>query len=718
MGYVIGVDIGGTFTDCTVLTPDGQVVIGKASSTPPNFENGFVDATGSAARRMGMDLTDLIAAADGIYHGCTVGTNALVQNRVARVGLLTTRGHGDTTYMMQAGRRLINMPADVIAHVAAHTKPAPLVPKHLVVEVPERVTFDGNALVPLTEESARAAVAELLNTNVEAIAISLLWSVSNSEHEELLERVVRELAPDVYVSRSSAVAPRVGEYERTVTTIINAAIGPVMASYVSALASKLENTGFPKAVQIMTCAGGLIDPQQAIDRPVLTIGSGPVAGLIGAQSLASAMTEGSAGFSRNVLTTDMGGTTYDVGVIRDGEPLRRGTSWHGQFEYFAPTLDVRSVGSGGGSLIAYEPGRQTLAVGPESAGAIPGPVCYGRGGTQPTVSDADLILGYLNPAFFLDGEMGLDFVAARQALARVGEPLGFDADQTAAAAIRIVDNQMADAIRLASIGKGYDPRELNMYAYGGAGPLHACAVARELDIRTVVVPLSDLASGWSSFGVASSDAVVVESLGRSMAEPFDPDAIQTVFSELERKAANQLISQGIDASAVLIERYADMKYQLQVNELEVHVPSGRMDAERVLMLIKQFETDYDRLYGEGTGYAAAGFAISGLTVRASAPVSNFSLKELSDKSKTAGADDEPVAQRDILFYGNEGVRVNANIYRGTTLSTGSAVDGPAVIEYPDTTVVLHPGDTASVDDLGNLIITVASRDRDLTHEGL
>lgn len=718
MGYVIGVDIGGTFTDCTVLTPEGQVVIGKASSSPPNFETGFVDAIGSAARRMGMQLADLIGSADGIYHGCTVGTNALVQNRVARVGLLTTKGHSDTTHMMQAGRRLINMPADVIAHVAAHTKPEPLVPKQRVVEVAERVTFDGDALVPLTEESARAAVTDLLEREVEAIAISLLWSVANPEHEELLERVVRELAPAMYVSRSSAVAPRVGEYERTVTTIINAAIGPVMASYVSALSNKLKDVGYPRAVQIMTCAGGLIDPQQAIERPVLTIGSGPVAGLIGAQSLAGAITEGSAGFSRNVLTTDMGGTTYDVGVIRDGEPLRRGTSWHGQFEYFAPTLDVRSVGSGGGSLIAYDPGRGTLSVGPDSAGALPGPVCYGRGGTQPTVSDADLILGYLNPSFFLDGEMGLDVQGARQALAKVGEPLDFDADRTAAAAIRIVDNQMADAIRLASIGQGYDPRELTMYAYGGAGPLHACAVARELDIRTVVVPLSDLASGWSSFGVASSDAVVVESLGRSMAEPFDPDAIDDVFTELEEKATNQLVSQGIDANTIVIERFADMKYQLQVNELEVHVPTGRMDVERVSMLIKQFETDYDRLYGEGTGYADAGFAISGLRVRASAKVSNFSLKALSHQSEKVAADAEPIGQREVLFYESEGVRTNANIYRGSSLHTGSAVRGPAIVEYPDTTVVLHPGDTASVDDLGNLIINVASRDRDLTHEGL
>lgn len=718
MGYVIGVDIGGTFTDCTVLTPEGQVVIGKASSSPPNFEDGFIDSIASAARRMGVGLADLIASSDGIYHGCTVGTNALVQNRVARVGLLATKGHGDTTYMMQAGRRLINMPADVIAHVAAHTKPDPLVPKQFVVEVPERVTFDGHPLVALTEESARAAVSELLDRGVEAIAISLLWSVANSEHEEMLEQAVRDLAPDMYVSRSSAVAPRVGEYERTITTIINAAIGPVMASYVSALTSKLKAAGFPKTVQIMTCAGGLIDPQQAIDRPVLTIGSGPVAGLIGAQSLAGAMTEGSAGFSRNVLTTDMGGTTYDVGVIRDGQPLRRGTSWHGQFEYFAPTLDVRSVGSGGGSLIAYDPARQTLSVGPDSAGALPGPVCYGRGGTEPTVSDANLILGYLNPDFFLDGEMGLDVEGARTALARVGEPLDFDADATAAAAIRIVDNQMADAIRLASIGQGYDPRELTMYAYGGAGPLHACAVARELDIRTVVVPLSDLASGWSSFGVASSDAVIVESLGRSMAEPFDPDAIQRIFDGLEDKATQQLLSQGIDPASIVIERFADMKYQLQVNELEVHVPSGRMDSERISMLIKQFETDYDRLYGEGTGYAGAGFAISGLSVRASAKVSNFSLKALSQHSESGPSAAEAVGRRDVLFYGNEGVRASADIYRGTALHTASEVRGPAIIEYPDTTVVLHPGDAASVDDLGNLIINVASHHRDLTHEGL
>lgn len=629
MGYVIGVDIGGTFTDCTLLTPDGRVIIGKASSTPPDFETGFVDSIGAAARRAGVELADVIQNADGIYHGCTVGTNALVQDRVAKVGLITTAGHRDSIFMMRAGRRLVDQPAEYIADVARHSKPEPLVPRELVLEVDERVTFDGKALVELNEESVIQAIDTLVDQGVEAIAVALLWSVANPAHELRIKELVADRAPNVFVSLSSAVMPRVGEYERTVTTVINAGVGPVMRSYLNALERQLRDAGFTDSVHIMTCAGGLIDPTEAIERPVLTIGSGPVAGLIGAQSLAGALAADNS-TSANVLTADVGGTTFDVGVIRAGVPLRRPTSWHGQYEYFVPTLDVRSVGSGGGSLVAYDAERHTLQVGPDSAGARPGPVCYGRGGTQATVSDANLIMGYLNPDFFLDGEIGLDVDGARAALARAGEPLGLDADEAAIATIRIVDNQMADAVRLVSIQQGHDPRSLTMYAYGGGGPLHGASIARELGIETVIVPLSDLASGWSSFGVATADAVVVEESGVTMEEPFDVTKLADVFAALESAAVSKVEAQGVDRSQIEVTRFADVKYKLQVHELETLVEPGSITGTTVVHMLEQFERDYEQLYGEGTGYSAAGFAVAGIRVRASASVSDFSLTAVTE----------------------------------------------------------------------------------------
>lgn len=705
MGYVIGVDIGGTFTDCTLLTPSGGVEIGKASSTPPNLEAGFVEAISVAARRHGTSLEDVIRQTDGIYHGCTVGTNALVQGRLSKIGLITTAGHRDSLFMMRAGRRLVDSPAEYIANVARHRKPEPLVPKDLVREVDERIAFDGATVAELNEESVVDAIDGLVAAGVESIAVSLLWAVSNSAHERRIRELVEARAPGVYVSVSSEVMPRVGEYERTVATVINAAIGPVMRAYIDALQAELAATGYTGEVHIMTCAGGLIDPGEAVSRPVLTIGSGPVAGLIGAGSLAAHLS-GEAGGEAGVLTADMGGTTFDVGVIRDGVPLRRPTSWHGQYEYFVPTLDVRSVGAGGGSLIGYDPDRHTLQVGPDSAGAVPGPVCYGRGGVQPTVSDADLVLGYLNPAFFLDGEIGLDVEAARHSLAEAGAALGLDADETAAAAVRIVDSQMADAIRLVSIQQGHDPRVLTMFAYGGAGPLHASGVARELGITKIVIPLADLASGWSSFGIASADAVVVEESGQTLDSPFDIGLIAKVFADLEDLAVGKVEGQGIDRAAISLERFADVRYQLQTHELETPVEAGEITGHVVDQVLARFEADYEELYGERTGNSAAGFSIATLRVRASAPVSDFALEPAPPGDGTARAE---APTREVVFPGSAHGRVTTRIYRGAELAAGDTVTGPAVLEYPNTTAVLHPGDAASIDVFGNLVITVGGR---------
>lgn len=703
MGYVIGVDIGGTFTDCVVIDDNGQVTIGKASSTPPDFQTGFIDSIRAVAQRIGVSLDDLIAQAHGIYHGCTVGTNALVENRTAKVGLLTTRGHRDVLFGMQGGARLVGLPPESIAHVAAHIKPEPLVPKHMVGEIDERIAFDGKVIVELDEDGCRAEIRRLRDEGAEAFAIAFLWAVANPVHERRVRELVEECAPGTFVSVSSDVIARNGEYERTVATVINSLTGPAMTAYLTALEGDLKAIGYHDTLHIMTCSGGLIDAASARNLPVLTIGSGPVAGLIGAGALARASGGEKTVKGPAVITGDMGGTTFDVGVIRDGEPLHRSTTRHGMYEYFVPTLDVRSVGSGGGSIIHFDEDLRTLRVGPRSAGARPGPVAFGRGGTEPTVTDANLVLGCLNPDFFLGGAIKLDLEAARAALARVGSRLGFTAEETAAAALRIVDNQMADAIRLASVQQGYDPRDFSLYAYGGAGPVHAMALARELGIKEVIMPLSDLAAGWSAFGIASSDAVVVEESPNLLEYPFDADRLNEGWAKLEAAATERMAVQGITPDQIAWERTADVRYTMQINEVPVKAPPGVYGQGEVEQLAATFEKDYERLYGVGSGYAAAGITMTAQRVLARANVSDFTLAPRIGHHLNGVAPKK--GTRDVIWYEHGVTPEPTPVYDGDQFGPGATIDGPAIVEFSVTTLVLRHGQKAAVDNFGSVTIT-------------
>ena len=703
MSYIVGVDIGGTFTDCVVLKAGAGsrepvvIKIGKALSTPPNFQTGFVEAMQSAASMHSVSLKDMLGDAH-VYHGCTVGTNALVEGKTAKVGFLSTRGHVDSIFMMKAGARLKWMPADYIAHVSKQTKPPSIVPRELCAEIDERVAFDGNVLVKLNEDTARAAVRRLLDQKVEAIAISLIWSTSNPSHEIRLRELIRKEAPDLFISISSEVSPRVGEYERTIATIINSMIGPPMRNYLEALEVDLKKNGYQRSLQIMSCSGGLIDAKHARELPVITIGSGPVAGLIGAASLTN--TAG-VGDNRNVLTADIGGTTLDVGTIYDGTPIRRPTASHGQFEYFVPTLDVRSVGSGGGSIIHCD--GTSLKVGPESAGARPGPVCFGRGGERPTVTDAAAVLGYFNPDYFFGGRIKLDVKASAAALERVGKPLGLDAKQTAAAALRIVDSQMADAIWLTVTQQGYDARDFSLYSFGGAGGLHATAIARELGIRKVAVPLSNLAAGWSAFGIAASDALVTESAAMGLASPFDPALINTRFRELEARVFDKLELQGVSRSSVQLQHFAELRYSAQINQVAVKVPGGNYDVSTVGKMVTAFEQEYERLYGVGSGYAAAGFQLTGLQVHGRAKLSSLQVEALETPVRGSSA---LKGTRDVIWYGRSSAPESTPVYDGPSLHEGSVTLGPAILEYPDTTIIVQHETVATIHRTGSVVIDI------------
>lgn len=702
MRYTVGVDIGGTFTDCVALRApdDGSapvVKIGKALSTPPDFQTGFIGSLRTAAEMHGVDLAEMLATAQ-VYHGCTVGTNALVEHKTARVGLLASRGHVDSIFIMKAGGRLKWMPANYIAHIAKQTKPAPLVPKSLCAGIDERVAFDGKVVVALNEARARDAISRIVDQGVEAIAISLLWSTANDIHERRLRELVREIAPDLFVSISSEVSPRVGEYERSIATIVNALIGPPMRLYLEALEVDLKRFGYTRSLQIMSCAGGLIDADHAREVPVLTVGSGPVAGLIGAASLANAAEVGG---GRNVITADIGGTTLDIGTIFEGTPVRRPTASYGQYEYFVPTLDVRSVGAGGGSIIRTESGL--LKVGPHSAGSRPGPVCFGRGGQEPTVTDAAAVLGYFNPAYYFGGKITLEIDAAATALERVGAPLGLDAKQTAAAALRIINSQMADAIWLTLTQQGHDPRDFVLYGFGGAGGLHAAAIGLELGVRSVVVPMSNLAAGWSAFGIAASDALVTEQVAVGFASPFDPEDLNRRWPVLETRVKEKLVQQGVAAESIDFERYAELRYALQINQVAVPAEGGVYDAGTVDRLVTTFEHEYERLYGKGAGYAAAGFTLTGLQVHGTAKLSDLRVGDLVHGA-TGDAADAEKTPREISWNDQGGAAESTPVYDGTLLGTAATATGPAIIEYPDTTIVVPHRATARIDPTGSVVI--------------
>jgi N-methylhydantoinase A len=449
----------------------------------------------------------------------------------------------------------------------------------------------------------------------------------------------------------------------------------------------------------MTCAGGLIDVAHARRMPLLTIGSGPVAGLIGAGRLALADATGDPG-DIDVLTGDVGGTTFDVGVIRRGQPVSRTTTRYDQYEYFVPALDVRSIGSGGGSIVAFDENTRSLRVGPRSAAAVPGPAAYGRGGDKATVTDAAVVLGYLNPKHFLGGALSLDTAAAAAALERAGAPLGFSAVETAAAAMRIVDDQMADAILLSSTQQGYDPRACIMYAFGGGGGTHCPMVAQKLGISTTVIPLGDLAAGWSAFGVAAADAIIVQDMALLTPSPFDPGQLNKAWSELEEKVRAALPAALADAD-VHLDRFVEMRYRQQVNELRIPAPQGTYGQAEIDTLIAAFEQEYELLFGTGSGYPAAGFMITSLRVTARASVT---AHEFVATGCGEPVDVEPAGWREVVWYELDATPRRTPVFDGGRLRPGDRVTGRAIIEFIDTTVVLRQGQRATVDARSSIII--------------
>jgi N-methylhydantoinase A len=474
MNYIVGVDIGGTFTDCVAMDEQGAVTLGKALSTPGDFAVGAIDAVGDAARNLGLkNENELLASTDLFFHACTVADNTLITRTGPKTGLLTTAGFADTLLIMR-GRTTEGLTESDAFRASTQSKPDPLIPRSLIGEVRERIDYKGSILISLSPDESARAVRSLVGRGVDSIALSLLWSLKNDVHERALADFIKKEYPSVFVSLSSEVAPFLGEYERTATTAFNAYVGPQIAAYLRRLGELLQAKGLRREPLIMQAYGGVLGIHDTCKTAVGTIESGPASGIMGSRFIGSQL-----GVS-NVLATDMGGTTFKVGVIRDGSVEMDHKPIFMRYQLFLSKIWVESIGAGGGSIVWIDSETGLLKVGPQGAGSSPGPICYGLGGTEVTVSDADLILGYLNEDCFLGGRIRLAKPQALEALEeKIARPMNMTVAEAASGIYRITNSHMSDLIRRATVERGYDPRDFTLFAFGGAAPVHAGRYAAE-----------------------------------------------------------------------------------------------------------------------------------------------------------------------------------------------------------------------------------------------
>jgi N-methylhydantoinase A len=692
--YRIGIDIGGTFTDGALVDETtGEILIVKVPTTPIDPALGFMAAVERALQRAqgGSETVRLVV------HATTVATNALIEGKTARVGMITTKGFRD---VLEIGRQIRSRLYDV--HL---TKRRPLVSRRWSVEVRERLDAAGQVLEPLDTEAVRHAVRQLKAENVEAIVCCFLHSYLNPAHEHLAADIIRAEYPAAFVSISSEVCPEFREYLRASTTAVNAAIMPLVSRYLDALESRLHTQGIAAPFYVMQSSGGVMSVQSAKQRPVYMVESGPAAGVIAAGALALPH-----GYD-NVISFDMGGTTAKVGLIRDGRPqfstefevggqaiTPLGEGRGSGYPVRTAVIDLVEVGAGGGSEAWIDAGG-ALRVGPHSAGAMPGPVCYGQGGTTPTITDANLLLGRLNAEFFLGGEIALDLEASRAAiLTRCGRPLGLDPVRAANGIVEIANAHMMGAIRLISVQRGYDPRDFVLVAFGGAGPLHANALARELGIPTILIPPSP--------GIASALGMLMTDLThefvatrRQLLADLEPPALVALFSNYEAQGDDVLAAEGVAPAQRRLVRAVDLRYRGQSHELPVTVPAGTLTAADLECIREQFHAAHTRAYG----YAAREDPVELVNVRLTAI--GVSPKPRL-KALPEGTGDYQAAMKGHrpVWFGETAGFTSCPIVDRYHLRWGDVVPGPAVIEELDSTTVVHPDHEVEVDQHGNLLL--------------
>ncbi|WP_068160241.1 hydantoinase/oxoprolinase family protein [Rhodococcus phenolicus] len=689
-GWTIGTDVGGTFTDLWLRAPSGQSWVCK-SPTTADVVTGVVNAVRLAADTAGIDVHELCSQVTRFGHGTTVGLNALLTGRTATTGLITTAGFGDVLEIGRLRRGTAGLQGLELGDYHLRGQIPPLVPRTRVVEVDERIDSDGVVRTTLDEASVLAAIERLREMGVEAVAVCLLWSTENPTHELAIADLIRRELPEVFLSLSHEIAPSVGEYARASTTVANAALGPIAGHYLSKLEEELAALGMTAPIMMTTSAGGVVPARTVTERPVSNLLSGPASCVVAGQKIGAELGV------PNVLTMDVGGTSFDVGVVVDGVALMSDEVTFGGADMRVPSIDIASIGAGGGSIAAVEGG--VLSVGPRSAGARPGPVCYGKGGTEPTTTDADLVLGVLDPSQFGSGGIVLDRNAAAAAIEeKIGRPLGLSGIE-AARAIRVVfDNAMADLLRAVTIERGHDPREFTLVAGGGSGPSHAWALCRETGLSGFVVPPT--ATAASAFGAGTSDLKTTASrtsYRRILPEvgPSDEDTKVVVAALTETRERARAAIPDPDGSAVT--DIASVRYFGQAHHLDIPLPE-HVDTNAVADLLSDFEREYEQLWGKGAGFKEAGFEILSVRSVAALPATAVAGAATGEKFEKVGA-------RPVVFDDANNPDDTA-VYRVRWPAAGQELTGPALVSLPGCVVVIPPGATATTDALGQIHVKV------------
>ena len=677
VSYRVGVDVGGTFTDLICIASTGEVRLDKTPSTLDDQSRGVMTGIGQLADHFGESLTDFCQALEVVVHGTTTADNTMIEMTGARTGLLVTEGHRDEIEMRRVHKEMIWDPS--------YPAPPPIARRRARIPIAERVDHTGTILRPLDEAAVRAGVARLRLLDVQSIAIMFLFSFVNPSHELRAAEIVREEFPDVeHVSMSHEVMARGPEFERVSTTLVNAYVAPKIARYVGRLEEQLRAAGYAGQLLIMQSTGGVMPPSYVSRRAVTLLASGPAGGVMG-----SALAASRAGVNEFVAV-DMGGTSFDLCLVRGGRPEIK-TDWNWRYRYYIglPMVDVQSVGAGGGSIARVRQGA--LLVGPESAGSDPGPACYGRGGTHPTVTDADAVLGYLPAEAFAGGRMELDLDAARTAIEQdVAVPFGTDVTEAAWGIERIVNANMANATRRVLASHGADPRTLALIAYGGNGPVHAWAVARELGVGRVLIPKA--APAFSALGVLVADSVV--DLVRSYVTPLaqvDIDRLARLMAAVSSEAEKELEPTGLTATTT--EHFVQMCYPGQ--NFDISVPTApTIAADDLIDLAERFHAQHER--DRGFSFKNQPPLIRGirLVARATTPKPER-FAELGNVVEPTSAQ---IGTRNA-YFGTE--FVETRVYDGPQLGAGIEIQGPALVQEPFTVVVVPPGATLTLDPTGN-----------------
>ena len=684
MKYVIGIDTGGTFTDLICVDEKGESIIIKAPSTPDDPSVAIINGLQGMAAKIGKDLNGFLGDVTRICHGTTVTTNTVLTWTGAKVGMLCTKGFRDILGIRFGIRET---PYDYTIPA-----PKPLSPRYLRVPVEERIKWNGEVVTPLSEADVKKACEYLKAQGVDAVVVGFVWSFKNPTHERRAVEICKEELPGVYVCGSCDVQPEIREYWRMSTATLNAYVGPNLSKYLKNLVKTLTESGFKGQLLITQSNAGVIFPEIAIEQAVRTILSGPACSPAAAAYLASPLN------LKDLITIDMGGTSFDVCLIKDGQPCTAlETAVAGVYHLKLPLIDVHTIGAGGGSVAWLDP-MKVLHVGPRSAGALPGPACYGKGGTEPTSTDADLLLGYLNPSFFLGGEMTIDVELARKAVKeKIADPLGMDVIDAARAIRKIIDHSMSDAISQVSVERGEDPRKYMLVAAGGAGPVHVASLAKPLGIKQVLISRSS--SIFCALGSIIADLRhdLVNSVV-SKTSLVNADALNGAFLDMQSEGDKYLDREGITAADRYYRKSIDMRYKGQFHEVELPISEAKLSDEGIDHIVEDFHKKHEELYAYRDVVETE---MINLRLAAYGKVVTPARKTMKEKSADAAGFVKE--KRDVYFEEKYGF-VPTKIYDGDTMVAGNIVDGPAIIEQRTTTVVVPPDARLEVTEYGDYLM--------------